>query len=106
MTKYTTKDFYIDETNSETGPVVRWNSSDNVPFDDMLTEFLIAGYIDQQTVINSMNARKADEAKFLEQYIANRRKYGYSDEERFEMQAAFGGETVVDIFTGEEVCYE
>jgi glycosyltransferase involved in cell wall biosynthesis len=43
--------------------------------------------------------------KFIAQYVANRQKYGYSDEEKFEMMAAFGGEEVVDIFTGKTVQY-
>lgn len=105
MSKYTQADFYIDETNAVAGPVVRWNSSDNIPFDDMLTEFLVAGYIDAETVVNSMNQRKAEAKASIEAYIARRQQYGYSDEERFEMQAAFGGEEVVDIFTGKVVNY-
>ena len=105
MTKYTTADFYIDETNAEFGPVVRWNSSNNVPPKDILADFLVAGYIDQQTVVNSINANKVEQTAFLEQYVANRKKFGYSDEEKFEMRAAFGGEEVVDMFTGEVVEY-
>lgn len=103
MTKYTQADIYIDETNANFGPVVRWVSSDNIPFQDMLTEFLIAGYIDQETVVNSINARKIEDAESIKQYIAMRQKRGYSDEEKFEMRAAFGGEEVVDIFTGKVV---
>lgn len=93
-------DFYVD-----TNGVVRWNSNDQVPFDDMLTTFLVRGFIDQENVIMSMNTRKAEADKFIAAYVANRQKYGYSDEEKFEMQAAFGGEQVVDIFTGEVVQY-
>ena len=52
-----------------------------------------------------MAFKKDEDAKFLEQYIANRRKYGYTAEEKFEMQAAFGGEEVVDVFTGQRVVY-
>lgn len=105
MTKRTPADFYIDETNADFGPVVRWNSSNNIPFGDMLTEFLVAGYIDQQTVVNSLNARKIEDAKFIDGYIASRRSRGYSDEEKAEMANAFAGETVIDIFTGEVVEY-
>ena len=37
-------------------------------------------------------------------YIENRKKYGYSDEELFEMRASFGeDEEVVDIFTGQVI---
>ena len=103
MTKYTKEDFYIDETKAEFGPVVRWNSSNNIPFPDMLAEFVIAGYIDQETVVNSINARKAEDKIAIEQYVQMRKTHGYSDEEMFEMQAAFGNEEVVDIFTGELV---
>lgn len=97
--------FYIDESNSEAGPVVRWLTSDNIPFEDKLTEFLIAGLIDQQTVVNSINLRKEEDKAFLTEYIANRQKFGYSDEEKFEMRAAFAGEEVIDLFTGEVVEY-
>jgi hypothetical protein len=41
---------------------------------------------------------------FLKQYVENRAKYGYSDEELFEMQASFGpDEEVVDVFTGRTI---
>lgn len=104
MTKYTPADFYIDETNADFGPVVRWNSSNNIPFSDMLTEFLVAGYINQDTVVNSINAKKVEDRKAIDGYIASRQSRGYTDEEIFEMQAAFGpGETVVDVFTGQEI---
>jgi hypothetical protein len=40
----------------------------------------------------------------LTNYIESRNKYGYSDEELFEMQASFGpDEEVVDIFTGQTI---
>jgi hypothetical protein len=71
----------------------------------MLTDFLVAGLIVQENVLRSMTARKIEDLAFLEQYVANRQKYGYSDEEKFEMQAAFGDEEVVDIFTGKVVAY-
>ena len=93
-------DFYVD-----TNDVVRWKSNDRVPFDDMLTNFLLADLICQENVLRSMTARKEEDIKSLEEYVANRQKYGYSDEEQYEMQAAFGGEQVVDIFTGEVVQY-
>jgi hypothetical protein len=92
-------DFYVENN------VVRWNSSNNVPFDDKLTEFLICGLVDQETVLKSMKVRKVEDLKFLTEYVANRKQYGYSDEEKFEMQSAFAGEAVVDIFTGQIVQY-
>lgn len=98
MTKYTKEDFNVD-----TNGVIRWNSSNNVPFDDMLTEFLIGGLVTQEEVLRSMSMRKIEQEQFLEQYVANRKQYGYSDEEKFEMRAAFGDEEVIDVFTGELV---
>ena len=100
MTKDYINEFYIDNND-----VVRWKSNNQVPYDDMLTDFLVAGLIVQENVLRSMTARKIEDLAFLEQYVANRQKYGYSDEEKFEMQAAFGDEEVVDIFTGKVVAY-
>ena len=48
-------------------------------------------------------SKNKEDAEFLDQYIANRQRYGYSDEEKFEMRAAFGDEEVVDIFTGKSI---
>jgi hypothetical protein len=104
-TAYNQKDFHIDETNSDFGPVVRWNSSNNVPFEDMLNQFLEAGYIDQLIVDNSIAMRKHEDSIAIRNYTLSRQKYGYTEEEKFEMMAAFGGEEVVDIFTGQTVEY-
>lgn len=95
MTKYTKEDFNVD-----TNGVIRWNSSNNVPPTDILTEFLIADMVTSEEVARSISKRKEEEIAFLEAYVANRKKYGYSDEEKFEMRAAFGDEEVVDMFTG------
>jgi hypothetical protein len=83
--------------------VIRWNSNKSVPPTDILAELCVAGYITTEMMYDSIATRKKEDEKFLERYIANRRKYGYSDEEKFEMRAAFGDEEVVDLFTGERV---
>lgn len=93
-------EFYIDNND-----VVRWNSNDRVPFDDKLTEFLLAGLIVQENVLRSMTARKAEDEIAIQQYVENRKKYGYSQEELAEMQNAFGDEEVVDIFTGQVIAF-
>lgn len=95
------EDFYVDETDSDTGPVVRWNSNDRIPFGDMLAEFARAGWISVQTVENSLAQRKIEDRISLEAY---RRNYkGPSEEELFEMRAAFGaGARVVNALTGHE----
>lgn len=98
-------EFYFDETNSDLGPVVRWVSSDNIVPGDILEMAVADGVIQLSDLQNSLEAREIEDAKFLAQYVANRQKYGYSDEEKFEMMATFGGEEVVDIFTGQTVQY-
>jgi hypothetical protein len=95
------EDFYVDETNSATGPVVRWLSNDRIPFGDMLAEFATAGWISVQTVENSLAQRKIEDRRAIEAYRKNYR--GPSQEERFEMQAAFGsGARIVNVLTGHE----
>lgn len=91
-------DFYVDIND-----VVRWKSNDRVPFDDMLTNFLLADLICQENVLRSMTARKEEDIKSLEEYVANRQKYGYSEEEKAEMRNAFGDQEVFDIFTGKAI---
>ena len=92
-------DFYIDFTSAEFGPHVRWNSNDQVPFDDMLECFQHLGWITALERENSARARDADTEAFLEDY---RKNYtGPSEEERAEARAAFGaGAEVVNVFTG------
>lgn len=98
--KYTKEDFNVD-----TNGVIRWNSSNNVPPTDILTEFLTAGFVTQEEVLRSISKRKEEDLAFLEAYVARRQKYGYTDEEKFEMRAAFGDEEVVDMFTGLKVSF-
>lgn len=93
------------DTYTDSNGVIRWVRSNNVPPIEILSEFVVAGLTDTETVVHSLNVGKQESLAFLEQYVANRKKYGYSDEEKFEMRAAFGGETVVDVFTGEVVNY-
>jgi hypothetical protein len=92
-------DFYIDETNSNTGPVVRWNSNDRIPFADMLQNFVDAGWITKQEQNNSLAQRVEEDRIAIEAYRKNYK--GPSEEELFEMKAAFGaGAEVVNVFTG------
>jgi len=85
--------------------VIRWVSNKTVPPTDILADLCVAGYITTEMLYDSIHTKKKEDDAFLDQYIANRRKFGYSDEEKAEMANAFAGETVIDIFTGEEVQY-
>ncbi len=91
--------FYIDETNSKSGPVVRWNTSNNIPFQDMLEAFVSLGYIGQLELQNSLDQRQIEDSIAIEAYRKNYK--GPSEEEMFEMSVAFGpGERVVNALTG------
>ena len=97
---YKTK-FYIDESDAEIGPVVRWESNDRIPFPDMLQEFVDAGWVSALVQQNSLVQRKVEDRIALEAYARNYK--GPSDEERFEARAAFGaGVKLVNVFTGTE----
>ena len=91
--------FYIDETQSELGPHVRWNSNDRVPFDDMLECFQALGWIDLQTRENSAAVRYAEDCALLAEYRKNFK--GYDAETLAEMRSEFGpGARVVNVVTG------
>lgn len=93
------KEFYVDETQDQFGPHVRWKSNDRVPFDDMLEGFQALGWITHQERMNSIRARKIDTEKFLAEYRKNYR--GPSEEERAEARAALGaGTKITNVITG------
>ena len=82
--------------------IVRWISSDNIPFDDMLAKFVAEGRITSKEAELSAEQRKIETALALKQYAERNKGRKLSDEERFEMRAAFGeGAEVVNIITGD-----
>jgi len=95
---------HIKDTYTENN-VIRWVSNDTVPPKDILADLCVAGLITSEMLYDSIATKNKEDAAFLDQYIASRKKYGYSDEEKFEMRAAFAGEEVIDVFTGELVQY-
>lgn len=89
------KDAYQDDEG-----VYRWKSNDRVPFSDMLE----CWNLDADTMEKCVAAREKDDAEFLADYRERMKDYVPSDEEMFEMRAAFGeGETVVNVITGETI---
>ena len=91
--------FYIDETDSKSGPVVRWNSNDSIPFQDMLEAFVSLGYIGQLELQNSLDQRKIEDRITIEAYRKNFK--GYDSETLAEMRSEFGsGSKVVNVLTG------
>jgi hypothetical protein len=92
------KEFDTDATVDSDG-VARWKSNNNVPPNDIL-EFW--KYLNKPFDYEKSNeVRIFESQKFIEEYRNSRANYEPSEEELFEMRAAFGpGEKVMDIFTG------
>ena len=82
--------------------VVRWISSDNVPFDDMLEKCEAEGKITSRERALSNKVRSEEAAVAIQNYIDRNRGRALSDEERYEMRAAFGaGAQVTNFLTGD-----
>jgi hypothetical protein len=94
--------FFVDQTNAETGPVIRWKSNNAIPFDDMLEAFVSFGWITEQERTNSAEQKDVETAAFIEDYRKNQTPP--DAEQLFEMRAAFGeGATIVDVFSGRKI---
>lgn len=84
------------------GGVVRWISSNNIPFDDMLEKFVVEGKITSREAGISAKQRQVEQSEAIQNYITRNRGRKLSDEERFEMRAAFGeGAEVTNFLTGD-----
>ena len=91
--------FYIDETSERNWYVVRWNTSNNIPFQDMLEAFVSLGYIGQLELQNSLDQREIEDRIAIEAYRKNFK--GYDSETLAEMRSEFGsGAAVVNMLTG------
>lgn len=81
---------------------ISWKSNGNYLMDDFCEKLEYAGYNFSREA--TKEARSEQDRKSIESYKENRKNSGYSDEEMFEMRAAFGsGTTIVDIFSGRKV---
>lgn len=82
----------------------RWTSSGNGIPEEILALLFVAGKI-TETQFNNGNAyRQEQNKKAIAEYIKQQENHEYSDEELFEMRAAFGkGTTVVNAFTGKKI---
>jgi hypothetical protein len=95
---------YANEFHIDGDFVVRWNSNNAVPFQDMLLEFLTEGLITVQNYNNSNAQRAIDNGAFFKRYAENQKNHVPDAEELFEMRAAFGeGATVVNVITGRSI---
>jgi len=91
-------DFYIREDGS-----VRWIMSDNMVPSDIMEMAVVDGTltIDQRNKAEEL--RIIEDELYLRNYINFRQKHGYSEEELMEIDAEFGDDEPVDIFTGREI---
>ena len=93
--------YEINKDYTVTNAIVRWVSNGRIPFTDVLTELRAAGKISVADFAKSNSTREKEQLAFLAEYIEANKNREYSDEECFEMRAAFGkGVRVVNIFTG------
>jgi len=82
--------------------VLRWKSNDRIPPDEVLRTWVEVGFITFLEAADSMEQRQRETAAFLDEYVRN--QTAPTDEELFEMRAAFGeGETVVNVLTGRTI---
>ena len=94
---------YFEDTSTVDG-VIRWNKSNNVPPTELLELWAYVGILDRYVYQKSLEVRDAELAVSIRQYKEARAKQGYSQEQLFEMRAAFGaGATVVNVLTGETI---
>jgi len=82
---------------------IRWNSSNNIVPSDILEMAVVDGTIDIALRNRTEEVRVVEDEIFLRNYINFRQKHGYSEEELMEINAEFGDDEPVDIFTGREI---
>ena len=86
---------------SATG-VYRWNSNNRIPPADCVTPYgidTLPGF----DLARTNQVRDEETSAFIDKYRAAMANHVYSDEEKWEMLAAFGpGKKIVNVFTGQE----
>ena len=82
---------------------LRWNSSNNIIPADILEMAVVDGTIDIDELNTTQAVREVEDEIAIRNYINFRNKHGYSEEELMEIEAEFGDEEPVDIFTGREI---
>ena len=82
---------------------LRWNSSGNIIPSDILEMAVVDGTINIEQRNKTEEVRIVEDEIHIRNYINFRQKHGYSEEELMEINAEFGDEEPVDIFTGREI---
>lgn len=86
------------EVRMENGVYV-WNSNGRVPPADSIVQYGIDQLPGFDKALHDQ-ARDEQTSKFLDEYRKSMESYKPSEEERFEMRAAFGPGVVVNVVTG------
>lgn len=82
--------------------IVRWKSNNQVPPTEILEFWKYIGY--EFDYDRSLEVREKEQNEFLEKYRESQKNRRYTEEEIYEMRAAFGeGATVVDIISGKKI---
>lgn len=98
--KYVLARFEEDEAYVDAQGIMRWRSNESVPPAECLAAALDMGLITLPQHNRSTEVGQAETRAVIEAYRANQPAQP-SDEELYEMRAAFGpGEVVVDVITG------
>lgn len=81
--------------------IVRWISNNKVPPSELLEFWKHLGK--DFDYLKSMETSENETLEFIREYVKQKKDEAVTDEERFELEAAFGkGTTVIDVFTGKE----
>lgn len=86
--------------------IVRWNSNNRIPPDDILLAMMQDGILTETEFHANVKLSHAETQVFINEYIKSRENMTADEraEERFELRAAFGpGVKVTNIFTGKTV---
>lgn len=97
MSKYYENKFYFDDNE-----VVRWKTNNTVPPEDILEEMFVDGVLDEEQIRYAKMVRDREVTISITKYREHMKNHVHSDEEMFEMRAAFGeGTEVVNAITGQ-----
>ncbi len=81
---------------------IKWKSNGKYLFDDFCEMLEYGGFEFSRQA--TKEKREAQTKEFLDEYKSYRSNHEYSDEEMYEMRAAFGEDAeIVDVFTGESI---
>jgi hypothetical protein len=80
----------------------RWTMGNGIPR-DILAVLFVAGKITEAQHSNGINFQQKQQEERIAEYVKQQQNKEYSEEELFEMRAAYGkGATVVNVITGKK----